>query len=61
MAPNAVLEELASDTRAVVGSMLQMYKLCDEFDDVATASLLEGYVDAAEKRAWFVRETSVSR
>jgi hypothetical protein len=30
----------------------------DELDDGATASLLEGYIDAAEKRAWFLREAA---
>jgi starvation-inducible DNA-binding protein len=31
--------------------MRQAHKLCDELEDVATASLLEGYIVAAEKRA----------
>jgi starvation-inducible DNA-binding protein len=56
VAPAAMLAELMNDNKALVGSMRQAHKLCDELEDVATASLLEGYIDAAEKRAWFLRE-----
>jgi hypothetical protein len=40
-----------------LAAMRQAHKLRDELD-VATASLLEGYRDAAEKRAWFLRKAS---
>ncbi|MGO6724671.1 Dps family protein [Rhizobium ruizarguesonis] len=57
LAPRLMLEELIRDTKLVTTSMRQALKLCDDIDDVATASLIEGYIEAAEKRIWFLRET----
>ena len=34
------------------------HELCDEHEDVATASLLENFIDEAEKRCWFLFEAS---
>lgn len=59
--PSAMLAELMKDNNAMAASMRQAHKLCDELEDVATASLLEGYIDAAEKRAWFLREIGQTR
>jgi starvation-inducible DNA-binding protein len=56
VSPAAMLAELMNDNKAFVGSMRLAHSLCVELEDVATASLLEGYIDAAEKRAWFLRE-----
>jgi starvation-inducible DNA-binding protein len=53
-----MLAELMEDNNALATSMRQAHKLCDEIEDLATSSLLDGYIDAAEKRAWFLRETS---
>jgi starvation-inducible DNA-binding protein len=61
VAPDAMLAELMEDNIALAASMRQAHKLCDELEDVATASLLEGYIDAAEKRAWFLREAARPR
>ncbi|MBZ9985306.1 MULTISPECIES: DNA starvation/stationary phase protection protein [unclassified Mesorhizobium] len=58
VAPVAMLAELMEGNLALAASMRLAHKLCDELDDVATASLLEGYIDAAEKRAWFLREAA---
>ncbi|MBZ9894549.1 MULTISPECIES: DNA starvation/stationary phase protection protein [unclassified Mesorhizobium] len=58
VAPAAMLAELMEDNNAFAASMRQAHKLCAELEDLATASLLEGYIDAAEKRAWFLRETA---
>ena len=57
VAPDAMLVELMEDNNTLAASMRQAHKLCDELEDLATASLLEGYIDSAEKRAWFLRET----
>ena len=61
VAPDAMLAELMADNKALAASMRRVHKLCDELDDVATASILEGYIEAAEKRAWFLREAAQSR
>jgi starvation-inducible DNA-binding protein len=37
--------------------MREAHDVCDEADDVATASLLEEYIDATELRTWFLFET----
>ena len=61
VAPGAMLAELLADNKALAATMRQAHKLCHELDDVATASLLETYIDAAEKRAWFLREATELR
>jgi starvation-inducible DNA-binding protein len=58
VAPGAMLAELMEDNKALAAAMLQAQKLCDELDDNATASLLKGSIDAAEKRAWFLCEAA---
>jgi starvation-inducible DNA-binding protein len=55
--PDDMLAELREDNQRVVASMREAHELCDEHNDVATASLLENYIDAAEKRVWFLYET----
>ena len=39
-------------------AMREAHKLCDDADDVATASLLEIYIDETERRTWFLFEAS---
>jgi starvation-inducible DNA-binding protein len=56
--PADMLAELREDNQRVVASMREAHELCDEHNDVATASLLENYIDAAEKRVWFLYEIS---
>ena len=41
--------------------MRETHDLCDEHGDVATASLLENWIDEAERRVWFLYETSRPR
>jgi starvation-inducible DNA-binding protein len=38
--------------------MRETHALCDEHDDVASASLLENWIDEAERRTWFLFEAS---
>jgi len=61
VAADAMLAELMEDNNALATSMRQAHKLCDELEDHSTASLLDGYIDAAEKRSWFLRETARPR
>jgi len=56
--PQDMLAELRDDNQRVVASMREAHGLCDEHEDVATASLLETFIDAAEKRVWFLYEAS---
>ncbi|MFA6266883.1 MAG: DNA starvation/stationary phase protection protein [Pseudolabrys sp.] len=56
VSPEDMLAELRDDTQRVITAMREAHDLCDEHNDVATASLLENYIDAAEKRVWFLYE-----
>jgi starvation-inducible DNA-binding protein len=58
VAPGDMLRELMADNKAVVKAMRVCHELCDEHDDVATASLLENFIDQAERRLWFLFEAS---
>ena len=53
-----MLRELMNDNKAVISAMRKAHKICDSHDDVATASLLENFIDATEKRNWFLFEAS---
>jgi len=56
--PLDMLSELREDNKALIASMRQVHSLCDERNDVATASLIEVWIDEAEKRVWFLFEAS---
>jgi starvation-inducible DNA-binding protein len=56
--PEDMLAELHADTLHTIKAMRAAHEICDEHDDVASASLLENFIDAAEKRAWFLFEAS---
>ena len=56
--PADMLCELMADNKATVENMRRAHKLADEHEDVDTASLLEVFIDEAEKRNWFLFETS---
>jgi starvation-inducible DNA-binding protein len=53
-----MLSELREDNRTLLASMRQAHDLCDEHRDVATASLLENWIDEAERRIWFLFEAT---
>jgi starvation-inducible DNA-binding protein len=57
VAPDAMLTELRDDNLRLVSLMLEAHKVCEDYDDVATASLLEVWIDEAQRRAWFLGET----
>ena len=54
--PREMLRELMNDNKAVAKAMRDAHGLADKHEDVATASLLENFIDAAEKRTWFLFE-----
>lgn len=56
--PLDMVEELRSDNQALITSLREVHDLCDEENDVATASLIENWIDQAERRVWFLYETS---
>jgi starvation-inducible DNA-binding protein len=56
--PLDMLAELRDDNRQLTGHLRETHGICDEHGDVASASLLETWIDEAERRAWFLFEAS---
>src|SRR5713226_2550371 len=56
--PLDMLAELRDDNKQLAANLRETHGLCDEHDDVASASLLESWIDEAERRTWFLFEAS---
>ncbi|MDX7951079.1 DNA starvation/stationary phase protection protein [Lichenihabitans sp. Uapishka_5] len=56
VSPLDMLRELCADNKTMARNMRKAHEVCDEHDDVATASLLENYIDETERRTWFLFE-----
>ena len=56
--PMDMLAELRDDNKQLTARMRETHDLCDEHGDVATASLLEVWIDEAERRTWFLFEAT---
>jgi starvation-inducible DNA-binding protein len=54
--PPHMIAELRDDNAILTQNMRETHSLCDEAGDVATASLLENWIDESEKRTWFLFE-----
>jgi starvation-inducible DNA-binding protein len=57
VSPVNMLTELRSDNLELTRSMRSTHELCDKHNDVATASLIEVWIDETERRTWFLSET----
>lgn len=55
--PADMLAELAQDNRKFVALLRSTHATAEEYGDVATTSLIEVWIDQAERRAWFLFET----
>jgi starvation-inducible DNA-binding protein len=53
-----MLAELQSDNQQLTSAMRSVHELCDQCKDVATASVLENWIDQTEQRIWFLYEAS---
>jgi starvation-inducible DNA-binding protein len=58
VSPQDMLAELRHDNKQLIAYMRETHTLCDEYEDVATASLLENWIDEAERRTWFLFEAT---
>jgi starvation-inducible DNA-binding protein len=56
--PSDMLAELRDDNKQLVVNLRETHGLCDQHGDVASASLLENWIDEAERRAWFLFEAT---
>ena len=56
VAPKEMLAELATDNRELTRYFRSAHETCEKYNDVATASLIEVWIDQAERRSWFLSE-----
>ena len=56
--PAEMIRELMADNKKMMKAMRGAHELCDKHNDVATASILENFIDGAERRNWFLYEAS---
>lgn|GEM_PF-59341 len=57
--PHAMLRQLVEDNKDLVARMRAVHGTVEDLGDVATASLLEVFIDETERRIWFLYETTV--
>ncbi|MBV8406794.1 MAG: DNA starvation/stationary phase protection protein [Alphaproteobacteria bacterium] len=55
--PHDMLAELREDNMELTKHMRTLHELCDAHGDIATASLIENWIDETEQRTWFLFET----
>ncbi len=53
-----MLSELRADNQLLTGLLRTAHSLCDRYNDVASASLIEIWIDEAERRTWFLSEAA---
>ncbi len=56
--PLDMLAELRDDNKQMAAAMREAHEVCDESGDVASASLIEVWIDETERRTWFLFEAS---
>jgi starvation-inducible DNA-binding protein len=56
--PSDMLAELREDNKTLAARLREAHDVCDEARDVATASLIEVWIDEAERRTWFLFESN---
>ena len=54
--PDDMLAELRDDNQRFITALREVHDVCEEHNDVATTSLLEVFIDEAERRVWFLYE-----
>jgi starvation-inducible DNA-binding protein len=61
VAPEDMLVELRGDNQQLTRELRSTHELCEHHNDVATASLIENWIDETERRAWFLSEIVAER
>jgi starvation-inducible DNA-binding protein len=56
--PQDMLAELREDNKTLAASLREAHGVCEEHSDIATASLIEVWIDETERRTWFLFEAS---
>ena len=61
VAPEDMLAELRADNQELTRNLRSAHELCEKHNDVATASLIENWIDETERRTWFLSEIVTER
>ena len=56
--PSDMLAELREDNKSLAARLREAHEVCEEHHDIATASLIEVWIDETERRTWFLFEAS---
>jgi starvation-inducible DNA-binding protein len=56
--PEDMLAELCEDSKALAARLREAHSVCEEHNDIATASFIEVWIDETERRTWFLFEAS---
>ena len=56
VSPQEMIGELCEDNQHLTRSLRATHEVCDRHNDVATASLIENWIDETERRTWFLSE-----
>src|SRR2546429_932018 len=56
VSPQEMISELCDDNQQLTRSLRAAHEVCDRHNDVATASLIEVWIDESERRTWFLAE-----
>jgi starvation-inducible DNA-binding protein len=59
--PEDMLAELREDSKAFVGRLREAHGVCEQYEDIASASLIEVWIDETERRTWFLFEAGRRR
>ena len=59
LTPRKMLSELREDNSLLTGYLQETHELCAKYNDIATTSLIEVWIDEAERRTWFLGQTSM--
>ena len=59
LTPRRMLSELRDDNSLLTGYLQETHELCAKYNDIATTSLIEVWIDETERRTWFLAQTSM--
>jgi starvation-inducible DNA-binding protein len=59
LTPRKMLSELREDNSLLTGYLQETHELCAKYNDIATTSLIEVWIDETERRTWFLAQTSM--
>ena len=56
--PQDMLSELAGDNRQLSAALRETHGVCEKYNDIASTSLIENWIDESERRTWFLFEST---